>query len=522
MLAPVAQAHSDLAATEPAAGARLAEAPGWVALRFAGALESDASDVRVTDGNGTRVDVGDLRVSGGERPVLNVSLREGLGEDGYLVRWSILSDDGHPNSGRFTFTVGNATALDASDAGPAIDPAAASGRALSYIGLAMALGAAAWLWLVRAPVGGFARPASKALALGALLHLVGVALLLKATADSIGVGMSALADSRVGAMLILRLGAGAAALLFAGLALVPRNPSRLGGPVAVAFLLLAAFASAAIGHAAGEGGVPGLVVDAMHLVASATWAGGLILLVVALALATRRGLPAEDVRRIGLRFGTVALACVILLVLSGLAATFVILGQSALLDPLHLTDSLYGRLLLAKVGLAGAMVAVAGVNRFVFLGPANSGAAPAAGGLRHRLARLGPDGTVRGLRRAVAVEAVLGLVVLALAGALTATSPSGHEGHDAAGGHVHPGAAAAAAGDPSAGHLHEPSASLISQAWHGQPMIGSSLLAPLHEGHEGGGAFDAYNLTIGGVVLVVLVLVGFGIYKLVQRRRGEE
>ncbi len=47
-----------------------------------------------------------------------------------------------------------------------------------------------------------------------------------------------------------------------------------------------------------------------------------------------------------------------------------------------------------------------------------------------------------------------------------------------------------------------------------------SGLAPLHEGHDGGGLFDAYNLGIAAVVLVVLALVGFGVYKLVQRRRG--
>jgi hypothetical protein len=45
-------------------------------------------------------------------------------------------------------------------------------------------------------------------------------------------------------------------------------------------------------------------------------------------------------------------------------------------------------------------------------------------------------------------------------------------------------------------------------------------LAPLHAGHEGGGAFDAYNLTVGGIVLAALVLVGVGIWWLVKRRRG--
>lgn len=49
--------------------------------------------------------------------------------------------------------------------------------------------------------------------------------------------------------------------------------------------------------------------------------------------------------------------------------------------------------------------------------------------------------------------------------------------------------------------------------------LAPSGFAPLHEGHEGGGLFDLYNIGIAAAVLVVLALVGFGVWKLVQRRR---
>lgn len=48
-----------------------------------------------------------------------------------------------------------------------------------------------------------------------------------------------------------------------------------------------------------------------------------------------------------------------------------------------------------------------------------------------------------------------------------------------------------------------------------------SLLAPLHDGHEGGGLFDWYNVGIGLVVLAVLGAVAFVLYRLAKRRRGE-
>src|SRR5688572_3814241 len=58
--APVA-AHSDLASTDPAAGAQLTTAPSWVVLRFSGPIEPEGSAVTVTNATGQRVDADDLR-----------------------------------------------------------------------------------------------------------------------------------------------------------------------------------------------------------------------------------------------------------------------------------------------------------------------------------------------------------------------------------------------------------------------------------------------------------------------------
>ena len=505
---PVA-AHADLDSSEPADGAQLATAPSWVVLRFSGPIEPAGSAVTVTDAAGQRVDADDLRTTDAGRasPTLNVSLQPGLPDGGYLVRWKILSDDGHPNSGEFGFAVGNASVPATGDGPDRTHLGSVAGRALSYVGLALAFGAAAWRWSVRAGPDGLLRAGAKMMLLGAAFHALGAALLFKATLDSTGLPADVLAASEVGRMLLLRLGAGLVALLLAALAIVPSNPSRLGVPLATASLLVAAVAAAAIGHAATEG-LPALALDAMHLVASSTWVGGLLLLLVALRAAHRAGLPAEDVRRIGLRFGTVALACVVVLFATGVATTLFVLGSSALTDPLHLATSHYGRLLLAKVLMAGLMVALAAANRFVFLDPGHRGA------LREGLASLGPDGTTTGLRRTVLVETLVGLSVLVVAAFLTATSPTDHA-LDEAPEHVH---------DATA-HIHAaglmPSASLISRAWHGAAMMVQPFLAPLHEGHDGGGLFDWYNVGIGLVVLAILGVVGFVLYKVAKRRRGE-
>jgi copper transport protein len=417
LLAPSASAHAELESSEPAQGARLHMAPEQVVLRLSEPVEPSATTVVVLDTDGRRVDRDDLRIETGPKPVLTLSLHSDLGPGAYAIVWKTLSrTDGHPSGDRIGFAVGAFDPPTAStDPGPP-SPLAVGGRALAYAGLALAFGAAAWLWAVRADLDGARTAAQRALLGGAVLHTAGLLLLLKATADATGLAPSALAASQVGRLLAIRLVAGLGALVLAGLALLPRNPSRLGPPLAAALMVVAALGSAAIGHAAAQG-LPGMAVDAMHLLASATWVGGLVLLLVALVLASRRGLPVEAVRRIGLRFGTVALGCVVVLFLAGTAASLLILGREALLGPLALTETPYGRFLLAKVGLALLVVALAAANRFVFLDPRS------AGGLRGQAAKLGPDGSTRGFRRTVAVEAALGAVVLVLAAFLTAVSP---------------------------------------------------------------------------------------------------
>ncbi|MEA3165356.1 MAG: copper transport protein [Thermoplasmata archaeon] len=418
LAAPLAAAHAEVEHSEPAQGARLDAAPAMVMVRLSEAIEPSATTMVVVDTAGTRIDRGDLHIEEGAKPVLMLSLQEDVPPGAYAIVWKTLSrTDGHPSGDRIGFAVGDFEPPVGSTAAAWPPALAVAGRALAFVGLAIAFGAAAWLWYVRADLDGARPTAQRALLLGAAVHTVGILLLMRATSQSTGLGPAELAASQVGRLLSVRLVAGLGALLLAGLAALPRNPARLGAPLAAILMAAAGVASSAIGHPAGEG-LPGMAVDAMHLFASATWVGGLVLLVVALTMASRRGLPAEQVRRIGLRFGTLALVCVIVLFLAGSIASLLILGRDALLHPLGLLDGLYGRLLVAKVALAALMVALAAANRYVFLEPH-----PGATGLQARVASLGPDGTTKGLRRTVTLEASVGVVVLVLAAFLTAVSP---------------------------------------------------------------------------------------------------
>jgi putative copper resistance protein D len=117
------------------------------------------------------------------------------------------------------------------------------------------------------------------------------------------------------------------------------------------------------GHAGATPGVEGdihLVADILHLVASGAWLGGLLPLWLIFRLAMRQtdqslALAAQIATH---RFSTLGLLAVGTLLATGFVNTWVIVGS---LPAFFETD--YGRLLLLKIALFIAMVALAGVNR---------------------------------------------------------------------------------------------------------------------------------------------------------------
>jgi copper transport protein len=399
---PAAGAHAVPIASEPAQGARLAEPPTRATVTFSEPFERSASWIRVEDADGSRVDLDDLSFP--SDVAMAISVRPDLPDGVYTIHWRTFGKDTHTLDSHIGFAVG---AYDApAGGGVSYEPGAQAiaGRALAFAGLALAFGAAAWMAWLASPQDPSRRTlARRALALGAALHLAGLVLLVRATAETSDLSLPELLASSVGKVFAVRLVLGAAALLLAALALVARNPSRSGPAVAVGLLVLAAIGSAQVSHSA-KAGVPGVAIDAMHLLPAATWVGALALLAATLRPGAGPSDP-DAVRRLGVRFGTLALACVVLLFLAGVLATAVVLGREALLDPAGLLATEYGRFLAAKVGLAAAMVGLAAVNRFAILRP-------------------GRPGVRLGLRRVVAAEASLGALVLVLAGVLTATSPT--------------------------------------------------------------------------------------------------
>jgi methionine-rich copper-binding protein CopC len=108
-----AQAHDELLGSDPAAGSTVEGLPDALTLTFSGAIAPDAgaSEVQVTDAAGTTLTDG---APTAQDNVLTQPLAaEGLGGEAsgaITVLWKVVSSDGHPISGEFSFAVTEAAA----------------------------------------------------------------------------------------------------------------------------------------------------------------------------------------------------------------------------------------------------------------------------------------------------------------------------------------------------------------------------------------------------------------------------
>jgi putative copper resistance protein D len=163
---------------------------------------------------------------------------------------------------------------------------------------------------------------------------------------------------------------------------------------------------ALIGHAGAAPGFAGtvhLAADTVHLLAAGCWLGGLPALALLLALGSHdpawRAVVVAAIRR----FSVLGIVCVAVLLASGAVNAWNLLS-----GPRDLMATGYGLLVLLKIGLFPAMVALAAFNRY-------------------RLTpQLPAPAAQRALRRNSLAEFGLGLCVLVLVGALGTIAPTAH------------------------------------------------------------------------------------------------
>jgi copper resistance protein D len=169
------------------------------------------------------------------------------------------------------------------------------------------------------------------------------------------------------------------------------------------------------GHAAGGLGVEAVahpIADVLH-VAAAAWVGALVPLIVLFATVGADEPSLAIARTATKRFSILGIVSVGTLIVTGIVNTWYLAGSvPALLG----TD--YGHLLLIKIALFAAMVAIAAINR-LRLTPQLLQEASIAESL----------GALRQLRRNASAETAAGALVIAIVAVLGTMAPAIHAGH---------------------------------------------------------------------------------------------
>lgn len=393
-----AAGHPNAIQSTPEAGSVVPEAPKAISVALSETAVARGSTFKVTGPGGEVIAIGPVTEQAGGQ-ILSVVPRTALPSAVYTVRWSALGDDGHVVSGSFRFGVAAANGDDppgaASLTGAGQRPgSSAAGDSVvrwtaRWAGILFASALFAGLLLLhRLRRAGEITPEaeSRVLRLAPLAWLVTVFAALAGVATSAQAGatggsdLGLLTDSATGRADLARL----AFVGVASVALVLLRRWRRGRRVllGVAFAaaggVLASYAFS--GHALTDPSPWYLVAVVVHVLAAGLWIGGLG------AVALTSGVGGVEVRTALRRYVAIAVAALVLVVLTGVAA--------AIREVAHwyfLTWSGYGRVVIAKAAL---VVVITVIGLVVWR--------------RSRGTR--PTGT----GRVVGLELVAGVVVLAL------------------------------------------------------------------------------------------------------------
>jgi copper transport protein len=409
-----AGAHAVVVSSIPAADERLSAPPAEVSFTFSEAVTSDLGGITVLAApSGDRVDNDDTTQPSATS--IRATVQPGLADGTYTAQYKVISADGHPVSGAIVFGIGDAQLGDVSGLAAATDTTTERlgtvGRFLTYAAALLAAGLAFFLLFLHDGAADRRRLAS-IVQVATLVAAVGAALTIAVQASlATGDGLGAVAQVEV-LRGVLREGLGwSTAVLFVGLALchvaVRTRPSMLAQGLGFYGSLAVTASFVLWGHAVeAPNRWLAMGADVVHVAVAAAWFGGLVGLTLTLRTRIRdaraAGLPEPTLAAsarpasppltslsaavldptlddqpagdrpepgslgatvaIVRRFSTMAAVTVVLLALSG-----VVLGWQELGSFGALTSSDYGQTLLVKLALVGAVLVLAGYNRFLLL-----------------------------------------------------------------------------------------------------------------------------------------------------------
>lgn len=354
LTAAPASAHAVMVGTSPSDGDVVQSAPHAVIITFNEPVE--IRQVSLVGSIGPTALAAHL-----VNAEIHAPLPAGLDDGTYVVNWRVVSEDGHPIGGAFSFSIGYQTeTVNASQT----DSAATMwliriAQGLAYVGLLVACGLALFaVWSLRGETTGRENRLRRIGIVATVVAAVGLVIGLPAAElEANGEGLPGLLSaanwtsglgSTAGFAAILGIAGAAVATMF------NKRCLRLAGAfVGLGSLMIT-------GHTRTFG--PAILVlgaDFVHVVAVGAWVGGLV------GLALLIGTP--NLAAIVARFSKLAALLLAAAALSGIVLGWRILGS---IDAL--TSTSYGLVLLVKTGLVVSAIGVAWLNRRWLVAPRSS------------------------------------------------------------------------------------------------------------------------------------------------------
>lgn len=417
----VALAHAGLESSTPAASSVLETSPPLIVLDFDEAIDVPLTSIELFDASSQQITLGAPSDGANDADGSVVqSMVPALDDGTYAVVWRISSADGHVVTGAFSFQVGTGGSADDFRPGSELIDDVAGGvgadpvvgrllgiaRFTAFAGVAVLFGGLLMVLAVARSAG-----AAELVVSTRRLLWIGWALLTIATAANFGLlGANAvgggfgdafdsalwgdIADTRSGGLLLIRL---ALLVVSVGVLIELRARGRVWWRalvLATGLLTVCTFSGG--GHPSVQSKpLIWMGIDAIHLALITGWLGGLAMMVVGGRVWLSDD-PHDPSHANAVRwFSRVATIGVPLIVVTGVLQAWRLSGGWA-----TLTDSTWGRVLLAKGTLVVLVVTIGAGSRWL-------------------LSNDGPSG----LRKTVVTETVIGLVVLGLAAGMVGVPP---------------------------------------------------------------------------------------------------
>jgi copper transport protein len=388
---PKAYAHAYVIGSDPFPTQSLPTAPSKVDVHLSEPVDIRYSSAKVLDPSGNQVDKKDDHFVNGDPTTLSVTLPPGLKDGVYTVSTKMLSaTDGHVTENGFVFGVGHVAIPSVPNAGGALSSLLylpeAFARFPTLVGQVIIVGGAfatLWLWkpvakieVLTNTIAEMRRKIDKRIA---FVMVIGCGILLAsdfgmiyAEAKSIDISILEAIGTKFGAVWIIRL---VTSLILAGLSVVLATNQRRSKagmtqkPIIYGLLgvgLIALLTTSVIGHGAAlnPASIP-IMIDFTHNLAASMWIGGIIYLAFVVVPSIKQSQSKEYIKASLLsllipRFSTIPVVILGIIVVTGPFLLY-------LLEPdLALTlSSLYGKALIAKLVLAGAMIGIGAYNQLI-------------------------------------------------------------------------------------------------------------------------------------------------------------